>query len=81
MNNIEADNQWGVGDTAPKGAKFYMKDGWLTDYDGTWLLNSVGIVTSGSETYIISVYSQENPTFDWSKVNKVCGDVAKLLTS
>jgi hypothetical protein len=81
MNNIEADHQWGVGDTAPKGAKFYMKDGWLTDYDGTWLLNSVGIVTSGSETYIISVYSQENPTFDWSKVNKVCGDVAKLLTS
>jgi hypothetical protein len=81
MSNIEADNQWGVGDTAPKGAKFYMKDGWLTDYDGTWLLNSVGIVTLGNETYAISVYSQKNPTFDWSKVDKVCGDVAKLLTA
>jgi hypothetical protein len=81
MNNIEADNQWGVGDTAPKGATFYMKDGWLPDNDGTWLLNSVGIVTLGSETYTISVYSQENPTFDWTKVNKVCGDVAKLLTA
>jgi hypothetical protein len=81
MSNIEADNQWGVGDTAPKGAKFYMKDGWLTDYDGTWLLNSVGIVTLGNETYAISVYSQKNPTFDWSKVDKVCGDVGKLLNA
>lgn len=81
MGNIESDMQWGVGDTAPKGATFYMKDGWLQYPDDPWDLNSVGIVTQGNETYAIAVYSENNPTFDWSKVEHVCGTVAQLLTS
>ncbi len=82
MNNVESDQQWGVGDTAPKGATVYMKDGWL-DYPtpGIWNLDSIGIVTLGSETYVIGVYSQNNAAFDWSKVQHVCGTVGQLLTS
>ena len=81
MGNIESDMQWGVGDTAPKGATFYMKDGWLQYPDDPWDLNSVGIVTLGNETYAVAVYSENNPSFDWSKVEHVCGAVAQLLTS
>lgn len=81
MGNIEDDMQWGVGDTAPKGATYYMKDGWLQYPDDPWDLNSIGIVVAGKETYIISVYSRNNPSFDWTKVQHVCGTVAQLLTS
>jgi hypothetical protein len=73
--------QWGVGDTAPKGSTFYMKDGWLQYPDDPWDLNSIGIVTLGNETYAIAVYSENNPSFDWSKVQHVCGTVGQSLTS
>jgi hypothetical protein len=82
MNSVDPGMQWGVGDTAPQGATFYMKDGWLNVTSWTdWALNTTGVVVAGNETYAITVLSQHNTGEDWSKVNKVCGDVAKLLTS
>jgi beta-lactamase class A len=81
MGNIESDQQWGVGDTAPKGATYYMKDGWLQYPDDPWDLNSVGIVSLNGETYAIAVYSENNLSFDWSKVEHVCATVGQLLTA
>jgi hypothetical protein len=82
MNTVDPGMQWGVGDTAPKGATVYMKDGWLNVTSWTdWALNTTGVVVVGNETYAITVLSQHNTSEDWSKLNKVCGDVAKLLTS
>jgi hypothetical protein len=83
MNSIAPGETWGVGDTAPKGSTFYMKDGWWPVYDNwnDWALNTTGVVVAGSETYVITVLSQHSTSEDWSKVNKVCGDVAKLMTS
>lgn len=82
MEHIEPDQQMGVGDTAPNGATAAMKDGWLPGPDGYWAMNSSGIVTLGSETYIISVYTDEqNSLADGQAIAQhVCGDVAKLLT-
>ncbi len=82
MENIEPDQQVGVGDTAPNGSTAAMKDGWLPGPDGYWAMNSSGIVTLGSETYIISVYTQEqNSLADGQTIAQhVCGDVASLLT-
>lgn len=71
---------WGVGNTAPKGAHVYLKDGWVTGPDGKWAQNSSGIVVDDDETYIISVYTAHNPAYDWSKVQHVCAEVAELLT-
>ncbi len=71
--------RWGVGDTAPPGARIYMKDGWVTGPDGRWAQNSSGIVVVGGETYIISVYAQNQPGEDWSKVDHVCALVANAL--
>jgi hypothetical protein len=82
MNTVDPGMQWGVGDTAPKGATVYMKDGWLNVTSWTdWALNTTGVVVAGNETYAITVLSQHNTSEDWSKLNTVCGDVAKLLTS
>lgn len=82
MENIEPDQQVGVGDTAPNGATAAMKDGWLPGPDGYWAMNSSGIVILGSETYIISVYTQEqNSLADGQAIAQhVCGAIASLFT-
>ena len=81
LQNVEPDQQVGVGDTAPKNATVSLKDGWVSTDDGLWAMNSSGIVTVGSETYIISVYSQEQSTLDAGQAiaHKVCSTVASLL--
>lgn len=81
MATIEADQRMGVGETAPNGAKVYLKDGWLNYPDpAKWNLNSSGIVVTGNETYIVSVYSQNQPGEDWTKVDHICAEVARALT-
>jgi beta-lactamase class A len=71
--------RWGVGDTAPDDARIYMKDGWVTGPDGHWAQNSSGIVITATETYIISVYTQHLPGYDWSQVQHVCRAIAQIL--
>ena len=82
MENIEPDQQVGVGDTVPNGATAAMKDGWLPGPDGYWAMNSSGIVTRGSETYIISVYTDEqNSLADGQAIAEhFCSAIASLLT-
>jgi hypothetical protein len=81
MENVESDQQIGVGDTAPQGATVALKDGWVPGPDGLWAMNSSGIVTVGSETYIIAVYTQGENSLDdgWAITRHVCGAVAQLL--
>ncbi len=83
MSNIEPDQRTGVGNTAPKGASYWMKDGWVPAPSGLWAVNSSGIVTLGGETYIISVYSQNKASLDdgWAIAEHVCGTVGQILTS
>lgn len=81
MRNVESDQRNGVGDTLPKGATVAMKDGWVTAPDGLWAVNTSGIVTAGSETYIIVVYTQHQPSegAGWTIARYVCGHAGKLL--
>jgi hypothetical protein len=74
MENIEPDEQVGVGDTAPSGATVVMKDGWVLAPDYLWVMNSSGIITWQDETYIISVYSQDDSTLNtgWQLADQVC---------
>ncbi len=82
MENIEPDQQVGVGDTALQGATVAMKDGWVIGPDGLWNMNSSGIVTDGQQTYIIAVYTQDQPTLEDGQIiaRSVCGAVAALFT-
>ena len=81
MENIESDQQVGVGDTAPGRATVAMKDGWVVAPDGLWAMNSSGIVTLGHETYIISVYTRDQNSLgdEQAIVQHICGTVASLL--
>jgi beta-lactamase class A len=81
MENIESDQRVGVGDTAPAGFTVAMKDGWVPGPDGLWAMNTSGIVTAGNETYIISVYTQEQPSLASGQgiVTTACRTVASLL--
>ncbi len=81
MSQIESDQQVGVGDSAPDGASWEMKDGWLPGPDDLWAMNSSGIVTLGGETYIIAVDTQEQNSLEDGQtiVQRVCNVVASLL--
>ena len=81
MENVEADQQVGVGDTAPPGAIVAMKDGWVPGPDGLWEVNSSGIVMYGRETYIIAAYTKDNPSLGAGQnlVRQVCRMVASRL--
>jgi hypothetical protein len=82
MEHIEADQQVGVGDTAPARATVAMKNGWVLGPDDLWDMNSSGIVTVGQQTYIIAVYTQDQSSLDDEQaiVQHLCGTVASLLT-
>ena len=81
MEQVEADQRWGAGDTAPSGATVAMKNGWVPGPDNLWSVNSSGIIITGAETYIISVYTQEQQSLADGQaiVQRVCGDVAAVL--
>jgi len=82
MENVEPDQQVGIGDTAPAGATVALKDGWVPGPDGQWAMNSSGIVTTDEETYILSVYTQEQQSLDDGQAitRHVCNAVAALIT-
>ena len=81
MENIESDQQAGIGDTAPVGSTVAMKDGWVPGPDDLWAMNTSGIVTVGKETYILSVYTQEQASLDDGQAiaRHVCSTIASLL--
>jgi beta-lactamase class A len=81
MENIESDERVGVGNAAPSGATVAMKDGWVLAPDELWVMNTSGIVTRGHETYIISVYTQENTSLEegWQIADMVCSLATEKL--
>ncbi|HEX9038960.1 MAG TPA: serine hydrolase [Ktedonobacterales bacterium] len=81
MSHIESDQRFGVGDSAPKGAQFWMKNGWVVGPDGWWDVNSSGIVKVGSETYVVTVYNDGLGSFGQGIdiVNHVCGVIGQAL--
>jgi beta-lactamase class A len=81
MENVQASQQWGVGDTRPAGANVALKNGWTLGPDGLWVANSSGIVTAGDEVYVIAVYTTANRTVAEGKriVSHVCAVIGKRL--
>jgi hypothetical protein len=81
MTHIEADQHMGVGETLPPGATVAMKDGWVPAPDGLWAINTSGIVTVGSETYIIVVYTAHQPDYNaaWNITRRVCKAVGQVM--
>src|SRR5262249_43354580 len=82
LEQVEPDQQTGVGDTRPAGARVALKDGWVPGPDGLWAVNSSGIVVVGGETYVVAVYSQHLEALEtgWTIVRQVCRSVGQLLS-
>lgn len=82
MENVEPSQQMGIGQAAPAGATYALKDGWVQGPDGTWWANSSGIVWAHGETYIISVSTGNQQSLEgaYSILNTVCAQVAQALT-
>ncbi|HEX9068362.1 MAG TPA: hypothetical protein VF807_06300, partial [Ktedonobacterales bacterium] len=84
MSHVQSGQQWGVGSSAPPGSKFYLTNGWAPNSANTgWDINTSGIVVTGSQTWVVSVYAQHQPNFDGNPtlMNQVCSLVAKALTA
>lgn len=81
MKHIETDQRFGVGNTAPTGASVAMKNGWVPEPDNLWAVNTSGIVNQGNQTYIVSVYTKEDPTLAAGQtiVEQVCQGIAAHL--
>lgn len=64
MQNVEDDQRFGVGTSAPAGATVALKDGWVIGPDNLWAVNSSGIVTVKQGSYVIAVYTGGQPSMD-----------------
>jgi Beta-lactamase enzyme family len=64
MENVTADQRWGVSGGVPAGVTVALKNGWLPldDADTDWQVNSVGWVSGDGRDYLIAVLSTGNPT-------------------
>jgi hypothetical protein len=64
MENVTADQRWGVCGGVPAGVTVALKNGWLPldDASTDWQINSVGWVSGDGRDYLIAVLSTGNPT-------------------
>jgi beta-lactamase class A len=64
MENVTADQAWGVSGGVPAGVTVALKNGWLPldNADTDWQVNSVGWVNGDGRDYLIAVLSTGNAT-------------------
>jgi Beta-lactamase enzyme family len=64
MENVTADQRWGVSGGVPAQATVALKNGWLplNSADTDWQINSVGWVSGSGRDYLIAVLTTGNPT-------------------
>jgi hypothetical protein len=64
MENVTADQRWGVSGGVPAQATVALKNGWLPlDSAGhDWQVNSVGWISGSGRDYLMAVLSTGNPT-------------------
>jgi beta-lactamase class A len=63
MENVTADQAWGVSGGVPAGVTVALKNGWLPldDADTDWQINSIGWVSGGGRDYLLAMLSTGNP--------------------
>jgi hypothetical protein len=63
MENVTADQAWGVSGGVPAGVTVALKNGWLplNDANTDWQVNSVGWISGDGRDYLAAVLSTGNP--------------------
>jgi hypothetical protein len=64
MENVTADQAWGVSGGVPAGVTVALKNGWLplNDASTDWQVNSVGWISGAGRDYLVAVLGTGNPT-------------------
>jgi beta-lactamase class A len=66
MENIEADQDWGVSAGVPSGVSVALKNGWVPLTSNTdWEVNSIGRVRGDGRYYLIAVLTAHDPGQDY----------------
>jgi beta-lactamase class A len=64
LENVEADQRWGVAAAFPDDSAVAIKDGWYPTDAGPWWLNSAGISTSRGDPTVLVIMTDDQPSFD-----------------
>jgi beta-lactamase class A len=62
MENVEADQNWGVSAGVSQNETIAIKNGWSPETWSNWRINSLGDISGHQSDYVISVYTINNPT-------------------
>jgi hypothetical protein len=63
MENVEADQAWGVSGGVPSGVNIALKNGWVPLTSATnWEVNSIGRVKGHGQKYLIAVLTVHDPS-------------------
>jgi hypothetical protein len=61
MEEVQADQRWGVSAAASAGTSYAIKDGWLPD-PTLWVVNSIGVVEHDGQQLLLAVLSSGQPS-------------------
>jgi hypothetical protein len=64
LENVTADQRWGVSGGVPSGVTVALKNGWLPldTANSNWQINSIGWVSGDGRDYLMAVLSTGNPS-------------------
>jgi hypothetical protein len=63
MRNVEPGQRWGVAAAADPGTRPALKNGWLpVGPQGTWIINSIGVIRHAGQPLLIAVLSSGQPS-------------------
>jgi len=61
LDQVEADQRWGVSGGVPAGVSIELKNGWLPETNG-WVINSIGHIHGDGTDYTIAVMTSGSPS-------------------
>jgi beta-lactamase class A len=64
MRHVIPSQRWGITGGVPAGARVAIKNGWLPETTG-WHVNSIGRVQGDDRDYLIAVYTEWDPSWDY----------------
>jgi beta-lactamase class A len=65
MEQVEADQRWGVSGGVPPGTVIALKNGWLPFGSSNWQIDSIGWVAGHGRNYVLAVLAAGNPSYDY----------------
>ncbi|MFJ8647128.1 serine hydrolase [Streptomyces sp. NPDC093546] len=64
MRNVVSSQRWGTPAGAPAGMTVHVKNGWLSRATHGWRVHSIGLFTSSTANYSITVLTHDNKTMN-----------------